>query len=152
LSPNLHALMAVGHANLGFKSTQIGSFFRSINKLTMTETQENEVTNEPYKGPTPLASGTGKAVIRGTIGAVEGGIVGYLAGAAIGLFTKKPILGKIGAVVGATVNGAFDAGGGFSKGYEQAKEARQQNEQLKSHVERLKEERQKVHSVNCPSL
>lgn len=117
----------------------------------MSETQEHEVTKEPYKGPTPLASGTGKAVIRGTIGAVEGGLAGYLAGAVIGLFTKNPKLGKIGAVVGATVNGAFDAGGGFSKGYEQAKKARQQNEELKSHVERLEEERQKVHYATCTS-
>lgn len=117
----------------------------------MSETQENEVTNEPYKGPTPLASGTGKAVIRGTIGAVEGGLAGYLACTGIGLVTKKPQLGKVGALVGATANGAVDAKNGFFKGFDQAKDARQQNNKLKSHVEQLEEERQKVQSECCHS-
>jgi hypothetical protein len=117
----------------------------------MAASQENEVSNEPYKGPSPLASGTGKAVIKGTIGAIEGGIAGYLAGALLGLVMKKPKLGKIGAIAGATVNGAFDAGGGFSKGFEQAKDAKEQNVRLKSHIERLEEERTNSRCISCPS-
>jgi hypothetical protein len=113
----------------------------------MSESRENEVSNEPYKGPSPLASGTGKAVIKGTIGAVEGGIAGYLIGATIGLFTKKPKLGKIAAIAGATINGAFDAGGGFQKGFEQAKDVKEHNNQLKSHVERLEEERKNIQCI-----
>lgn len=117
----------------------------------MSETQENEVTKEPYKGPTPLASGTGKAVISGTIGAVEGGLAGYLACTGIGLVTKKPQLAKFGALVGATANGAVDTKDGFFAGFDQAKDARYQSMKLKSHVEQLEEERQKVQSESCPA-
>lgn len=84
------------------------------------------------------------------IGAAEGGIAGYIGGALLGLVMKKPKLETFGAIAGATVNGAFDAGGGFSKGIEQAKEAREQNKQLKSHVERLKEHSNNQ-SLQCPS-